>query len=663
MVEDRRESNMSAHVHPDEYFLAPENLEAARGRRGRAMSGAGLQLVDTRDDGSPPTAVPRAHSANRENRYTARFSGYSARDSHYSSPEGSRAGSPTLGAQQSLLTPTPLFSVNNDSALSLDLVVGKKKDYSLQKVDPNFTDADEQYFKAFEQKLQNLDPGNSEKQMCIEDYLVKSEKEWFNNFRAAKLRREPSPAPSSNRHSWRGRHNSVASFASENSGFQSLLGDNYKRPNFLKRIAQTRIGDWPIYSLLLALGQIIAATSYQLSLLTGNINQDDVRFYTVGGIYLVTSVLWWFLFRVVKSVYVLSVPFLFYGLAFMMLGTAPFIHGHGGREWILNVGTGFYATASSSGSLFFALNFGDEGGSPIKSWIFRCCVIQGTQQIYVCALWFWGDYLTKSLTRGKEVDLQTTTLTIVMTPIACLLFAIGLFLFFGLPDYYRQDPGKVPHFYASIWRRKIVVWFFCAVVLQQAFTSTEYGRNWQYLFGSTHARTWQITLLIVFFFIFVWASVLFIFGKLSSKHSWILPIFAIGLGAPRWAQTLWSCSNIGLYLPWTGSAIASAIVGRSLWLWLGVLDALQGVGFGMILLQTLTRIHISATLIASQILGTTTLLAAHAIHTAPAPVFPSFANGALPGLASPWFWLGLVAQLAVCVGFFLFFRKEQLSKP
>ena len=52
----------------------------------------------------------------------------------------------------------------------------------------------------------------------------------------------------------------------------------------------------------------------------------------------------------------------------------------------------------------------------------------------------------------------------------------------------------------------------------------------------------------------------------------------MGLGAPRWAQILWSTSNMGDYLPWAVGPIASGLAGRALWLWLGVLDAVQGVG-------------------------------------------------------------------------------------
>jgi alpha-1,3-glucan synthase len=46
---------------------------------------------------------------------------------------------------------------------------------------------------------------------------------------------------------------------------------------------------------------------------------------------------------------------------------------------------------------------------------------------------------------------------------------------------------------------------------------------------------------------------------------------------------LWATSSLALYIPWAGKA--GPYLGISLWLWLGVLDAIQGVGLGMILLQ------------------------------------------------------------------------------
>ena len=358
-----------------------------------------------------------------------------------------------------------------------------------------------------------------------------------------------------------------------------------------------------------------------------------------------------------------------------MIGIAHFASSPDSKNWVQNVATGLYAVASSSGSIFFALNFGDEGGAPVKAWVYRACVIQGTQQAYVVALWYWGSILVKGQTSGLSAQgdvinggdfANSIAITYITIPVAVLMWAAGAIMFFGLPNYYRQAPGAVPSFYTSLFRRKIILWFFVTVVIQNYFLSAPYGRNWAYLWSSNHAKPWQIVLLCVLFFVGVWAVFLWIFGILSKDHSWILPVFAIGLGAPRWCQMLWGTSNIGQYVPWVGGPVASALVGRSLWLWLGVLDALQGVGFGMILLQTLTRIHIAFTLLAAQVLGSIATILARATapdKIGPGPVFPDFSGGVTTGLGNAWFWIALGLQLVICAGFFTFFRKEQLSKP
>jgi alpha-1,3-glucan synthase len=65
-----------------------------------------------------------------------------------------------------------------------------------------------------------------------------------------------------------------------------------------------------------------------------------------------------------------------------------------------------------------------------------------------------------------------------------------------------------------------------------------------------------------------------------------------------------------------------------------------------------------------QIIGATITMVAQATQQdAVGTTFPDFSAGVLPGLAQPWFWVGLTMQLVICVGFFTFFRKEQLSKP
>ena len=37
------------------------------------------------------------------------------------------------------------------------------------------------------------------------------------------------------------------------------------------------------------------------------------------------------------------------------------------------------------------------------------------------------------------------------------MWAIGIILYLGLPNYYRRDPGHVPSFYRSLFRRKTVL--------------------------------------------------------------------------------------------------------------------------------------------------------------------------------------------------------------
>ena len=178
------------------------------------------------------------------------------------------------------------------------------------------------------------------------------------------------------------------------------------------------------------------------------------------------------------------------------------------------------------------------------------------------------------------------------------------------------------------------------VIIQNYWLSAPYGRNWQYLWSSTHAKNWQVLILVVVFFIFVWAGFLWMFGMLSKDHSWIISVFAVGFGALRWCQMLWATSNIGVYVPWADGPVGGALASRSLWLWLGVLDAFQGVGFGMILLQTLNRIHIACIPIVTQVLGSVATILARATapnNIDPGDVLPNFSADAREGLARPWF--------------------------
>lgn len=561
----------------------------------------------------------------------------------------------------------------------LDLKVikpeGDRKDYSLQRVDPFFTDPTGLYYRTFDNMLDDVDAGNAEGSLAIEAYIMKSEKDWFQRYQSAKMgKMGKSPAVSVRSlgamSRWSG-SDSATEVGDHNSDYdikQFEIDSDYVAPNKLARFMQKKIGDWPLYTIILAFGQIIAINSYQVTLLTGSIGESSTKLYSIASVYLVASCIWWILYRTLKSVYVLALPWFFYGLAFLLIGMGPASHNAHSWAWIDNMATAFYAIAASSGSLFFGINFGTDGGAPVKTWVYRACIIQGTQQVYIAALWYWGDALTALNNEGLGTSTLLTsraTLAAVTTPIAILLWVLGILLYFGLPNYYRQTPGKIPSFYRSFCRRKIIIWFFVTVIIQNYFLSATYGRNWSYLWSSTHVPAWAILILVLVFFVGVWAIMMTGFYKLSQHHSWLLPIFAIGLGAPRWAQMLWGVGGLGTYVPW-GSPATGALLGRSLWLWLGVLDAVQGVGFGMILLQTLTRFYVVFALLAAQVIGSAATMVARASapdKIGPGGQFPNFALHPYNAAQEGWFWGALAFQLVICVGFFLFFRKEQLFKP
>lgn len=103
-----------------------------------------------------------------------------------------------------------------------------------------------------------------------------------------------------------------------------------------------------------------------------------------------------------------------------------------------------------------------------------------------------------------------------------------------------------------------------------------------------------------------------------------------------------------------------------------MLDSIQGAGLGMMLLQTLSRLHVVATLALAQFIGSATVMIARA--TSPTKVGPgnAFPNPGLwdiggSGENNPFgyweFWVCLVCQLLIVIGFAFLFRKEQLSKP
>lgn len=587
-------------------------------------------------------------------------SNLSVPSSPFVSCDSSPIGTPRLSRDVSHDQRNTLLHPGNMSALSLNSVVTDHNQpvFHLQKVDPTFTDSMGHFTRRFEQQLEKLNRKNSEKENCIEVYLMKSERKFFNMYTDAQLKKQPKERPLTG-----AGFDNVVDDTSSTEGQDSNGSDDldqwlsrlgYKRPIAIQRFMRWRLGSWPIYSLFLGLGQIIATNSAQITLLVGTVGETAVKLYVIAAVYCVSSLVWWFMFFRFPSGVALTLPWFIYSVAFIIIGISPFAPSELGRFWAQNIAAGVYSAASSSGSLFFALNFGDQGSVPVKDWMFRAGLIQGLSQIYTVALWYWSSRVTAVEVRGiSSLTLGNWKLTAVVMPIAAVCFIIGVLLALGLPKYYRQAPGKILFFYTSLFRRRIVLWFFFMVIIQNWFLASAFGRNWSFLWSSNHAKTWEIVLLVIFFFIIVWVAAMLLFRFLSKEHSWILPVFGLSIGAPRWAQVWWGTSNIGYYLPWAGSLTSGALVSRCLWLWLGVLDEIQQVGLGMILLQTLTRAHVCFVLLAAQALGSIATICARAFapnNVGPAGVSPNVGSS-IDKVGNAWFWVSLFFQLLARSGF------------
>ncbi|KAF8892560.1 glycoside hydrolase family 13 and glycosyltransferase family 5 protein [Infundibulicybe gibba] len=563
------------------------------------------------------------------------------------------------------LTPNRPFGSHSrvSSVESISSIVDEKSNSPLNKAIASFTDADGGVASEYVQKLQMLNAKNSEHELSIEKYLMKSEEAFFGKVKKDKLSSAASIRSSQRDSVWGTPSPSLYSRPDSPNG-QSFAPSDYEGgppnagqpevvPMTRLQIALSReIGGWPLYTIIIGLGQMLSATSFQITLLTGRNWQDNLQLYVLGGVFLASSAVWYPLFRLKPSVYVLSAPWIFFGLAFFLIGlpsvSSALLPAH---KAMASAATWSYAVASAAAFLFFGLNFGEEAGAATEVWTLRACVVQGSQQIWVAALWYWGDSLN-----GRPDDfVPPWWIVLILWPLAFMSFAFAYLMLYGLPEYYRQTPRKssLPSNAFPTKARTLVPFLG-----NSARLLAEWG------------TLMDILILVITFFVFVWGAVLLVLTHFSKTHTWLLPVFAVGLGAPRWCQMLWGTSSLALYIPWAGRS--GPYLGVSLWLWLGVLDAVQGVGLGMILLQTLSRLHVCATLAFSQIIGSICVMVARATapnRIGPATVFPDaakwdFSDG-LRGspFAVPLFWIALFSQLIIVFGYFWFYRKEQLSRP
>ena len=113
----------------------------------------------------------------------------------------------------------------------------------LQNLTPFFSDPDQRYEDKFKEKIRALNGKNSEHHLCIEEFFLESEKAWFAKLRAAELRKASLAGAPNQRQE-------VAKKKAIRDEFG--LGDKHKPPTGLKRVLRIKIGEWPVYSFLLA---------------------------------------------------------------------------------------------------------------------------------------------------------------------------------------------------------------------------------------------------------------------------------------------------------------------------------------------------------------------------------------------------------------------------
>ena len=190
----------------------------------------------------------------------------------FNTPSPSRPGTPPQDESPTDPFSPPFLSTKSKSVLSLQSIVGEQNDFHLQKTDPFFTDAKGVYYRDFEKMLDGVDSKNSADRYCIEKFLVKSEKQWFEQRHSAKLGMSTFSTPRSSfsmpekrrpRSALNLRQDTLVSDAREVEPSEDLeqfsLGHDFVPVKGLRKFLQRKIGDWQIYSLLLA---FVSSTSF-----------------------------------------------------------------------------------------------------------------------------------------------------------------------------------------------------------------------------------------------------------------------------------------------------------------------------------------------------------------------------------------------------------------
>ncbi|EPY49811.1 alpha-1,4-glucan synthase Mok14 [Schizosaccharomyces cryophilus OY26] len=545
------------------------------------------------------------------------------------------------------------------------------------KLDERFIDANGVAITEFSAELSSLTPENSKSKLCIDHFLMNVLHKWYDEehhyyktgFRPrfykylrtrGKKPRELNDGSSENL--------TEGSFKEFDGPVKGVARNQLST---CQRVMYVKVFGWPMYAIFLALGQILSISSFHLTLLSGFETSHVASMYVVNAIFILSTFFWWGLYRNFASIHCLSIPFTIYGLAFTMTGISsmPFIQ-FTTRGWLSYGATWIYAIAASSGPLYFTLNFEDEHTKGLGSWVTRACILHGLQQLWTALLWLWGTVYSR-LDWNYAILIKPLNHVLVAAavwPIAFVLMMTTIMLYKGLPPFYRQTPGSIPAFTKSLFHRRVVVCFLLMVANQNFWMSTLIGRGWRFFWNSELTVLWKVVVMMFSFLVFLWVALLTLLGRLSNTHTWLIPVLGLGFGGIKWIHVFWGTSNIGFFLPWAG--ISGAYLGRALWLWLGVLDSIQGIGCGLILLQTLSRRHVTNTLLTGQVIGCSITLLASSVSptkTGPGSVFPDITSytpvDGLQPISNFPFWACLLLNVILCGAYLKCFHKENINRP
>ncbi len=129
---------------------------------------------------------------------------------------------------------------------------------------------------------------------------------------------------------------------------------------YLFNLMQSGFKSWPLYTIILSLGQLLGFSVFQLVLLDSVEENSDMNYFVTGSMYIAGTLFFWSLYRKFPSIVVLTTPFVLYTLSFVLLllrSSVPGLPMH--IRFVMDrIALWLYSFTSASGAFYFVLNFG-----------------------------------------------------------------------------------------------------------------------------------------------------------------------------------------------------------------------------------------------------------------------------------------------------------------